>query len=199
MSSPDAFIARILAELQRDPSFAGFAGPNAALLIWDGQGQGLLHASSAAGGLRAGEGGNFALAAASRLRALAEGAAPASGLRLERLRLHPFLPPLVCACRRVALDGQEVLVTAIVGPLPKLAARTALPHAVEVPPPPAPEAARTSTPAPRPAPAGADPRGKGTVRFLWQADASARFTSVSPDLADTVGPMAGDIVRQTWD
>ncbi len=199
MSSPDAFIDRILAELQRDPSFAGFAGPNAALLIWDGQGQGLLHASSAAGGLRAGEGGNFAPAAASRLRALAEGAAPASGLRLERLRLHPFLPPLVCACRRVALDGREVLVTAIVGPLPKPAARTAPPRAVDVPPPSAPEATRTSTPAPRPAPAGADPRGKGTVRFLWQADASARFTSVSPDLADTVGPMAGDIVGQTWD
>jgi PAS domain S-box-containing protein len=34
---------------------------------------------------------------------------------------------------------------------------------------------------------------------VWQADPQARFTFVSPNLAEAVGPVAADIVGRTWD
>lgn len=52
----------------------------------------------------------------------------------------------------------------------------------------------------RDGPASAVPhlRGRGTVRFLWQADAQGRFASVSASLADTVGEGSAAIVGRTW-
>ncbi|KAA2242205.1 ATP-binding protein [Salinarimonas soli] len=52
------------------------------------------------------------------------------------------------------------------------------------------------------APPAVDPldsvRARGTVRFLWQADAAGRFVAVSGALAEIVGPEAADIVGRTW-
>jgi PAS domain S-box-containing protein len=39
----------------------------------------------------------------------------------------------------------------------------------------------------------------GPIRFIWHTDAETRFTDVSPDLAQAVGAMAGNIVGQTWE
>ena len=189
----------VIARLAADPGFASFAKPGAAILVWDTGIERLLWASPAAQGLGAalsdssGRVGRT-LAARDRLRALASGVAPRHGMRLEKLRLDParLAPAVTCACRIVNLENDElVLITALIGPLP------AFPQRREEPAPALPE------PTPAPAPETADPlegfRPRGTVRFVWQADAQTRFIHVSAALAEVVGPMAGDIVGQTWD
>ena len=188
----------VIARLAADPGFASFAKPGAAILVWDTGIERLLWASPAAQGLGAalsdssGRVGRT-LAARDRLRALASGLAPRHGMRLEKLRLDParLAPAVTCACRIVNLENDElVLITALIGPLP------AFPQRREEPAPALPE------PTPAPAPETADPlegfRPRGTVRFVWQADAQTRFIHVSAALAEVVGPMAGDIVGQTW-
>ncbi|MFD0461732.1 hypothetical protein ACFQY9_07350 [Microvirga aerilata] len=131
------------------------------------------------------------------LKALAEGLAPRQGSRLERLRLDPTRPwlPVACACRLATLDsGETVLVTALVGPVPKMATRSRPAQAQEGsvgPAAPSSEAARGPAPLPE--------RPLGPIRFIWQADGQTRFTEVSPELAAAVGPAAGDIVGLTWE
>ena len=151
-------------------------------------------ASPAAGALRdalAGEsGGSVApcLRGRERLKALAGGLAPETGMRLERLRLDPsrLAPPVTCACR---------LLTARVGgggarhghrryaPQDCPAAPAISP---DEPASAAPEHARSTF------------RRTGTVRFVWQADPDGRFTRVSPATSEVVGPMAAAIVGRTW-
>jgi PAS domain S-box-containing protein len=197
---------RIVAELARDPAFAGFATPDAALLIWDAGANRLLGASPVAEHLR----GAFSdrtgrldphLPARARLRALGAGLAPVAGLRLERLRLDGLSPPVTCACRRVMLDGEAVLVTALIGPIPKRASPSGS-AASERATPETPEAPLEPAKPPRNRPWSAPSletlRQRGTVRIVWQADAEGRFTAISPVLAEIVGPGAGDIVGRDW-
>ncbi len=221
---PDIY-ARTLAELARDPAFASFATPDAALLIWDAGATRLLAASPRAERLRRGfadAAGHLdrAFPARGRLQTLGAGLAPLAGLRLERLRLDGLSPPVTCACRRVMLDREPVLVTALLGPVPKgqlppsrstqentqpafsspvPAAAGADPALVEPPAPAAPQE-QDSAPSRRAwSPPSLDSlRCRGTVRIVWQADAEARFTSIAPALAAIVGPEAGDVVGRSW-
>src|SRR5829696_9006537 len=42
-------------------------------------------------------------------------------------------------------------------------------------------------------------RARGTVRFLWQADAEGRFSGVSEGLAAVVGEAGADLIGRRWD
>ncbi|WP_243373137.1 PAS domain-containing sensor histidine kinase [Microvirga solisilvae] len=194
----EALIARLAAE----PDLSLMARPGAPVLVWDRAVERLLWASPAAEGLAeafADKSGRLIsdLRARERLKALAAGAAPREGGRLERLRLNPIRPwqPVPCACRLAALDdGDEVLVTALLGPVPQGFERDAVPETPSlshIDDDAADEDAseEVSTPEDKP---------RGSIRFVWQADADARFTMVSPVLAEAVGPRAGDIVGKTW-
>lgn len=194
----------VVTRLAGDPAFASFVGPSAGILIWDAAAETLLWASSSAQALRsaiADPSGRIyrPLGAHERLRTLAGGLAPLHGMRLEKLRLDPALlaPPVTCACRLALLEsGATVLVTAIVGPLPKPFVRRPEAYA---PPVPMEEPALPPSRPVEPAEPEAGWTPRGTVRFVWQADANTRFTQVSPALAEVVGPMAADIVDQTWE
>jgi PAS domain S-box-containing protein len=180
-----------LASSEADPSFASFLREGAAVLVWSGALDRILWASAGAMPLLdalAREDGTLRaqLPSLERLKGLAAGLSPDEGLRLERLRLDPsrYGPPVTCACRVGVLpNGERVVVTAVVGALPKLAPRLQV-----VAPSPA---AAPSNPAP-----GFKP--SGTVRFVWQADASGCFTHVAPALAEVVGPVAGNILGRTF-
>jgi len=193
--APDRF-ERMLARLAADPAAAFPAGPETAVLVWNPAGDRLLWASPAAAGLRrvlADETGavSSALQARSRLKALGGGLAPRNGTRLERLRLDPsgLSLPVTCACRLADLEGETVLVTAVVGPLPRAYGRL-------VPK----EAPRTEK-APPAAGEGPGHSGdrRGPIRFVWRADPETRFIDVSAGLAEAVGPEAARIVGLTWD
>lgn len=41
-------------------------------------------------------------------------------------------------------------------------------------------------------------QGRGTIRFIWQADAGGRFTQVSAPLAEIVGLRSAAIIGRTW-
>ncbi|HEX2552146.1 MAG TPA: PAS domain S-box protein [Microvirga sp.] len=213
MDQPDLY-ARTLAELARDPAFASFATPDAALLIWDADAARLIGASPAAERLRwafADAAGrvDLGLSARGRLQALGAGLAPLAGLRLERLRLDGLSAPVTCACRRVMLDGQSVLVTALLGPLPKSSLTSFRPAPARAAPEPAVAALAVPVPTPVPTPVGEAAawtpptrealQRRGAARIVWQADAQARFTAVSPALAEIVGPQAGAVVGRSWD
>jgi len=193
--APDRF-ERMLARLAADPASAFPAGPATAVLVWSQAGDRLLWASPAASGLRwvlANETGVVfpALQARSRLRALGGGLAPRNGTRLERLRLDPagLSPPVTCACRLTDLDGETVLVTAVVGSLPRAYGRPVREKA--------PQTEKT-----HPA-AGEEPRQsgdrRGPIRFVWRTDPETRFLDVSAGLAEAVGPESSRIVGMTWD
>ncbi|ANY78012.1 hypothetical protein BB934_06975 [Microvirga ossetica] len=190
-----ALIARLAAEAE----WRFLANPDAGVLVWDRSGERLLWASPSAAGLReafADEAGHVLpdFRARERIRTLAGGEAPWQGLRQERLRLDPTRPwlPVACACRLASLDdGDTVLVTALSGPMPKVGSRArTLRQAVEAPSLDKPRRDAAAEPAPRQA---------GPIRFIWHTDAQTRFTDVSPDLAQAVGAMAGNIVGLTWD
>jgi PAS domain S-box-containing protein len=197
----EAMIARFSAE----PALANLSEPGAAVLVWDSAIDRLLWASPAASGLRdafADRSGQVSvgLRARDRLKALAQGLAPREGSRLERLRLDPTRPwlPIPCACRLVDIEpGRAVLVTAIMGPVPKIAPQTCpdlgsdQTLAMDAADQDIPDAsAEGSAPLARP---------QGTVRFVWQTDANTRFTHVSPSLAEAIGPVAADIIGRSWD
>jgi hypothetical protein len=192
----EALIARLAAE----PDLSLLAGPGAGVLVWDRAGERLLWASPAAEELRdafTDEAGRVAsgFRAHERIKALAGGRAPRQGLRQERLRLDPSRPwlPVATICRLASLEnGETVLVTALVGAVPKAAS---LPRAAQRPEP-------TSLEPVAPAGAEAAPRPEkhpGPIRFIWHMDAETRFTDVSIDLARAVGAMASNIVGQTWE
>jgi PAS domain S-box-containing protein len=201
MSGERREIEDAVAALARDAAFARFIGAEAALLVVDGAGERLLWASPAAAPLAravAGENGRMPVASpfAARLRALAGGAAPRAGVRLERLRLPlgPIASLATCACRRLPLaSGEEVLLIAI----PGLAATGSARREHD----PAPEAAARGAEPPAPAlpplPATSSQPGSGTLRFLWHADSQGRFTAVSEALALIVGRSA-EVIGRGW-
>ncbi|WP_445501411.1 PAS domain-containing sensor histidine kinase [Microvirga sp. G4-2] len=195
----EALIARLAAE----PGLGLMARPGAPVLVWDRLVERLLWTSPAAEGL----GEAFAdktghlipdLRARDRLKALAAGAAPREGARLERLRLNPIRPwqPVPCACRLAVLEsGEEVLVTTLLGPVPQGFERPSASSVSKSDNQPTSQI--FSPPSEEALTSGEKPRG--SIRFVWQADAQARFTQVSPSLAEAVGARAGDIVGRTWD
>jgi PAS domain S-box-containing protein len=187
----------MIARLAANPVLAA---PGAGVLVWDRDAEKLLWASPAAAGLGAAladETGRLRpdFRARERLKALASDPSLLENARLERLRLDPARPwlPVPCACRLTVLDtGETVLVTALAGPIPKTAPRSSRAagegaHLGE-------GSALPSDEAPVP-----QEKPRGTIRFVWQADAQTRFTSVSPSLAEAVGPMAADILGRSWE
>jgi PAS domain S-box-containing protein len=191
----------LIARLAAEPDLSLLAKPGAGVLVWDRKGERLLWTSPDAEGLRDAfthENGRVAqdFRARERIKVLADGLAPTEGMRLERLRLDPARPwlPVACACRLAALDnGETVLVTALVGPVPKAARlrpgqSSAQAASAEEP---------TRQAAPKPASAQAKP--PGPTRFIWHTDAQTRFTDVSPDLAQAVGATAGNLLGRSWD
>jgi PAS domain S-box-containing protein len=192
----EALIARLAAE----PELSFLARSGAGVLVWDQTGERLLWASPAAEGLRqavADQAGWVAqnLRARDRLKALAGGLAPTHGMRVERLRLDPARPwlPVACACRLAPLDnGETVLVTAFVGPVPRAVARPITPTVVATP-------AKLAPQEPSSAEVALPERQPGTIRIVWRTDAGTRFTEVSPGLALAVGPGAGNIIGKTWE
>ncbi len=198
----EALVARLAAE----PGLSLLAKPGVAVLVWDQAGERVLWASPAAGALRdalTDETGRLVadVKARDRLKALAQGLAPRQGSRLERLRLDPVRPwlPVACACRLASLDsGEMVLVTALVGSVPKIATRQRLAQPTTEP------SIESSMSAGSPhgtasEPAALQGQPLGPVRFVWQADAQTRFTEVSSGLAQAVGSTAGTIVGLTWE
>jgi signal transduction histidine kinase len=80
----------------------------------------------------------------------------------------------------------------------------AAPAVAPVPPAAVPALATTAETAPavaQPPPPSMPPPPSGrrrTRRFSWQTDPTDRFTFVSPELVEEVGPLAGDVVGQRW-
>jgi PAS domain S-box-containing protein len=193
----EALIARLAAE----PDLGLLAQPGAVVLAWDGAGERLLWASPDAMGVKeaftdpAGR-VNPDFRARDRIKALAGGLAPREGIRVERLRLDPARPwlPVACACRLASLEsGETVLVTAFApSAAPKAARSRSFQMAAEARTTQEPMSGVSSDP-----PQAEQPRG--TIRFVWQADAEARFTEVSPQLAEAVGPVAASVVGRTWE
>lgn len=194
--APDQYQAMI-GRLAAEPGLSIMAQPDAIVLVWDQAIEMLLWASPSAQGLRdafADSEGRVApdLRARDRLRALAAGLAPRQGARTERLRVNPLRPwqSVACLARLATLDdGEAVLVTAVIGALPKIPSRREEPEQQNIPPEPE-EAVEVP-------PVQEKPRGP--VRFIWQADVSMRFTQVSSGLAQAVGSRTGDIVGRTWE
>ncbi|MBJ6124478.1 PAS domain-containing sensor histidine kinase [Microvirga splendida] len=192
---------RLIARLAAEPGLGLLAEPGAVAFVWDRTGERLLWASPGAEGSRSAftdPSGRVLrdFRARERIRALANGLAPHEGVRVERLRLDPARPwlPVACACRLAALDdGEPVLVTAFTGSSNR-AGRPRAPQAADESAPAQEQVAEISG---DPAPQADQPRG--VIRFIWQADAQTRFTEVSPELAQAVGPVAANIVGRTWD
>ncbi|MBZ6076172.1 ATP-binding protein [Microvirga puerhi] len=191
----------MLARLAADPASRLFAKPETGVLVWDTSVEHLLWTSPAAVGLCSvladNDGRVFPdLRARDRLRALANGGAPLDGTRLERLWLDPrhLSPPVTFACRLARMeDGQTVLITAIVGVVPRLSGRprSATPASVL-------ERSVSGTDA-RSEDPPASAKTRGPIRFIWQADPEVRFLQVSSGLAEAVGPQASNIIGRTWD
>ena len=206
-------IEQAIAALAAHPATAPLVGAEAAFLIVHGAGERLLWASPAAEGLRASlvlEGTDWldgSLPLAARVRALAGGLAPRDGLRLERLRLpsNRFDPFITCACRRISLPSSgEALLVAVRDPGFASKRRRAVatnetvpPPEPELPTPASPPAASFADDAPAASDSGSEREGRGTVRFLWHADAEGRFNAVSEALASVVGDSAA-VVGRRW-
>ena len=184
----EAAVARALAE----PGLAGVVPPGASAAAWDGDGRLVWATPDIEAALERPPA--LPPGTAERIKALAAGLAPRQGFRLERLRFDPggLAPPSTCVSRLLHTgDGETILLTAFLGAPPTL-------------PRPPDEGAAGPTPESLPASiavsgdTGAPGRERGTVRFVWQADAEGRFTEVSPALADVVGAGSADIVGRTW-
>ena len=96
---------------------------------------------------------------------------------------------MTCACCVADLGaGESVLVTTLTGQVPKSAGRP-------LPAQGAGEPTGSGSAEISPGETATD-RSRGTIRFVWQTDGQARFTHVSPGLAEAVGPEAADIVER---
>lgn len=202
MSEAEQDWARLGAEAAKDAALAPFA-IGGALILWDREAARPGYANAAAHALlgRGWESSALPLATRDRLKLLAGGLASHDGLRLERLRLKPgFTAALVtCGCKLVSVAGVEpvLAITIAAAELRRLGIAVA-PPAAELP-----TAASPPEPKAAPAPAGQGsapvaPR-RATVRFLWQSDAAGRLTSVSPDIAEVIGPeAAASLPGRAW-
>ncbi len=189
--------ARLGATAAQDATLASYAA-GGALLLWDGDAGQPGFTNAAARALLAGT-GSLPATTRQRLSLLAGGLASPDRMRLERLRLTAgFAAALVtCGCKLVAVaDGTPILAIAV----PAAEFRRlgiALPQAEADPLPPPEAPAPATTPAEEPAAAAAAPAR--AVRFLWQSDAQARLTSLSPNLSELAGPDAvAQLVGRPW-
>ncbi len=195
-----------IALLASDAALARFFGESAAATLWSA-GDGKLVWASPAGAHLAAVLSPLALA---RVKVLAAGVAPSSGVRLERLRVlaGARVDLITCVCRMVDLaSGHRALLLAATSPLPaSVAAAAPMPvHAWHGWSPPA-EAASTSPEradgrhgAPDPlAAVRALAQERRTIRFVWETDAGGTFVRVSPDLAAVVGAASAALVGRTW-
>lgn len=188
--------ARLGAAAADDASLASFAA-GGALLLWDRQAErpGFANAAGRAllgiTPLLGGDVGGSPLPAPTRQRLalLAGGLASRQGVRLERLRLTSgFAATLVtCGCKLVS-DGEAEPVLAI-------AVQAAELRRLGIVVPAAPEPTRQEATPLVQAPvadvsSAAPAAAQKTIRFLWQSDASGRITSLSPNIAELVGPQA---------
>ena len=189
--------AQLGAAAAQDASLASFAA-DGALLLWDRRaerpgfanpaGQALLGVPALPGS----EAGAAPLPAPTRQRfaLLAGGLASRQGVRLERLRLTAgFAATLVtCGCKLIAAgEGEPVLAIAV-----QASELRRLGIVVPAGPRPAPQEAAPPAESPvaeetSPAAFVAAPKA---IRFLWQSDAKGRLTSLSPNMAELVGPEA---------
>lgn len=188
--------ARLGAAAADDASLASFAA-GGALLLWDRQAErpGFANAAGRAllgvPALLGGDVGGSPLPAPTRQRLalLAGGLASRQGVRLERLRLTSgFAATLVtCGCKLVS-DGEAEPVLAI-------AVQAAELRRLGIVVPAAPEPTRQEATPLVQAPvadvsSAAPAAAEKTIRFLWQSDASGRIASLSPNIAELVGPQA---------
>ncbi|WP_324133247.1 ATP-binding protein [Bosea sp. (in: a-proteobacteria)] len=189
--------ARLGTTAAQDATLASYAA-GGALLLWDRDAGQPGFTNAAARALLAGT-GSLPATTRQRLSLLAGGLASPDRLRLERLRLTAgFAAALVtCGCKLVtAADGTPILAIAV----PAAEFRRlgiALPQAEADPLPPPEAPAPATTPAEEPAAMATTPAR--AVRFLWQSDAQARLTSLSPNLAELAGPDAvAQLVGRPW-
>jgi len=192
--------ARWGAAAGEDPALTTFAA-GGALILWDAAagrpgfmnaaGRALLGAAPAAVSLPP--------LTRQRLSLLAGGLAPASGVRLERLRLTASFAALPVTCGVTLLrpqDGHSVLAIAVpASELRRLG--VTVPPATDGPAPAPAEPATATAPSPaEPAPAARP----STIRFLWQSDAERRLTRLSENIAVLTGASAASqLVGQRWD
>lgn len=198
MSEAEQDWARQGAAAAQDASLASFAA-DGALLLWDQAAQRPGFANAAGHALLGGAADAAALppATVQRLSLLAGGLASRQGVRLERLRLTPgFAATLVtCGCKLIAIGEAEPLL-AIAVQASELR-RLGVVVTPSVPAPPAAEAAEQEPVADEPATPPAAPTR--TIRFLWQSDAEARLTNLSPNLAELVGAdAAAALTGRLW-
>jgi len=169
----------------QDANLASFAA-GGALLLWDRQAGRVGFANAAGHALLGGDASTASLPAATRQRftVLAGGLASRAGVCLERLRLTSgFAATLVtCGCKLIESgDGEAVLAIAVqAAELRRLG--IVVPRAEPLQPLAGNAGLEPAAAAPNAAPA--------TIRFLWQSDAAGRLTSLSPNIAELVGPEA---------
>ena len=187
---------RLGAAATKDGSLAAFAA-DGALLLWDREAQAPGFANAAGRALLEGS-TTLPAATRQRLTLLAGGLASRDGVRLERLRLTTgFAATLVtCGCKLIADGtGEPALAVAVqASELRRLGVVVAPDEASPdaAPEPAAAAAPLSATPTPTPVPTRA-------IRFLWQSDSQARLTSLSPNIAELVGPeAASDLTGRLW-
>lgn len=181
-----------IAALAAEPGFARLREPATPVILWSAQGRPVWRSQGGAALLHEGA---EALPARTeeRLRLLAGGLAPRTGFRLERLRLGALVPPVTFACRLLAEEEGDVLLTAILDSPPasrSLAAFRSAHEPVAFPQEAGGESPQAADEAPAPR------RG---IRFVWRADAEGRFTHLPPPLADCVGSGAASALGRRWD
>ncbi len=187
-------IEAALAALSGDPALAGSLDAHAPIVLWDGGAERVLWASPMARDFAAtvtdDEGRVLAgLPARERLAALARGAAPRSGLRLERLLFstQPGEHAVEVTCRLLHIDGQDVLLTILGGEAPASSAGVAGSIQGESP-----------LAGQHPAPFVERIRAQGRRRFIWSVDREGRFISLSQPLSEVVGPENAAVTGLTW-
>ncbi|PXW56584.1 PAS domain S-box-containing protein [Chelatococcus asaccharovorans] len=201
----------MIADLRRDTSLAPFLKSRTAVIVWSMAKSRVVWASAEARPLVAALTEDHTQAPTpethNRLMRLAT-ALPAHGVRLERWRVNSRRQSdiVTLACRPVATaDGQELLVTVVVGALPRAMAGSS--SRLE----PEPEGASVAMAETKPA-AVVSPQPpdlltqirtlastRRSLRFVWASDTTGRLLRVSPELATVVGGHAADIVGRRWD
>lgn len=190
---------RLGASAAQDATLASYAA-GGALLLWDRDAAQPGFTNAAARALLAGT-GSMPATTRQRLSLLAGGLASPDRLRLERLRLTAgFSAMLVtCGCKLVtAADGTPILAIAVpAAEFRRLGIALPQPEADPLPPVETSAPVPVTTPAEEPATAATAPAR--AVRFLWQSDAQARLTSLSPNLSELAGPDAvALLVGRPW-
>lgn len=193
---------RLVAALAAEPGFAELAEPDFVVLFWRPATEEPVWASP--GGrellkrlpINLDGTPHIPRATAARLRLLAEGLAPRSSVRLERLGWGGMESPLTFACRLASFEGEDYLLTALPRSGRALRGKAAAPAQ-----PASPMPATRQDPEETSQPTSATvvlplPRG---VRFMWRSDSEHRFSFVSSELVELVGERGADVIGLRWD